>query len=243
MTRHWFAQQRGFEMPPTFAAERPLNLDTSWPPRPDVPGDSDPEMTVQTLLGIKRPPKLSDHFAAIMQLVAKAAPENADLLTELDDLQHRLEDRLAHQAGSRLAALREEHAEARKRCRQALDHARDLKQTLGKSIATLNSRLETAGRERLEARSVHDQAPPEESYPTAAEVADWQARQCAANERLDAAEASVRSSQAEVRRLSSELDAANEQLGQLMAAEAELRARVEGRPFSNEMGLQVPAET
>jgi chromosome segregation ATPase len=223
----------------------PLNI----PPMPLAPGElpdyrSDDgaaaHALVDSMLGGPQSVTIEDAFAEISSRLS-ANPANADLAGELESLRGRVVGHLTEQRRVRMTDLERRHDETYEKCRAALDRKSALINRAGEIDSWLHAAQEELGRHKAAAMSAQARRPPNETFPTRGEIASWQTEVAEARQRLDTVQGRFDELTVLAGTVERDFRAANQELDRLMALESRLQAQLDGRPWRNEVVLEIPA--
>lgn len=195
------------------------------------------------LLDVPKQPSVKDSVEAItnMLLSTEASEERNALVLELDELAKRMKAFLETANAKRRAELRKQVTELTAQCRASLERLNALRLERGElesRVHALEERIGTANRRlRVAMRS----KPDDDTFPTEAELAQWNAnveKARAAVERESEPQAAL---QERIDRNDAERRAVGKQLTELKQRRENCRAELEGRPRKGPFGLRVPS--
>ena len=213
-----------------------------WPPDGIADSGENAHALVDTLTGRTKPATVEDNFAAVFDRLAKY-PANADLIGKLEGLRLAIVERLDTQRAAHLADLQTRYSETYAGCRAALDKRDDLQNKLNGLDAHVNAANERLSRARSAWMGARQRRP--QNYPTWDEVEAWKSECATAQARVDEAQQQYDGILAQQADLGRQLAEANKEFQRVTAEEATLKARLEGKPYSDPaaFGLIQPAES
>jgi hypothetical protein len=213
-----------------------------WPPDGLADSGENARAVVDSIVGAPKVPTVEDGFALIFDRLNKDSA-NADLIGQLEGLRLAITERLSSQRAARLADLQVQHSETYAGCRAALDKRDDLQNKLNGLDAHVNAANERLSRARSAWMGARQRRP--QNYPTWDEVEAWKSEVAQAQARVDEAQQQYDGILAQQADLGRQLAQAAREFERVTAEEAMLKARLEGKPYSDPaaFGLIQPAES
>jgi chromosome segregation ATPase len=196
---------------------------------------------VDTLLSVPQPLTAADAFGVLLSKLSKD-PANADLVGELQGLQERITARLEAQRRERTAGLQTECEAVYSRCREVLDSLRELREESNRLNGIANAIGERLDQARADLKEAENSAPDPAGYPTRAELQTWRALVAGARNRCNDIGTRYQAAVLEAGRKTEEARKAAAEFGRLEKQHRMLKAQLEGKPYTNELGLLVAPE-
>jgi hypothetical protein len=231
---------RRFVMNPAPPPPNFVPSEASWPPRSIRSDGSNAHRVVEKLIGARKDLTVEGGFQVIAAKLTRA--ENVDLLTQLLDLQKAITTRLAEQKEARLSGLKAEHEAARAKARGWLEKCRSMRENLNAFESQLNNLKMAASESRAAYASVRESAPKVEDYPSPEEVSAWRSKMAEAETIAAGEEERSRTAELDRQQMARNLIEALKNFQASEQAEAVLRARLSGQPYTNELGILIEPE-
>jgi len=201
-----------------------------------APGEN-AHRAVDAMLGKATATTAGEKLEAVAALLMADVEANQDLIFEFGDLRKRIAERLEAQRKARFDVLRSEHGEVYRQCRQKLDEVNDLNKQLAWLNSVTQGAAERRGKFHAAFKSAESRRPPRETYPNEQELAAWQKEAGQARQRWEAEEAQYQATVGDARRMAERAGKAAKELEELQQREENLRAELEGRPYSDAYGF------